>query len=137
MELKKLLQYLRYILQFRTCGNSQFSRGVLCSDYYLKLCNGWCAGCPIYVGGGKKFTLEEIKDEYEVIIRQFISFFKGDTKWVEREILQQIGMAVNDQHFEWAANLRDIYHHIEQFVEKQHIELPKNISGYLLEIRKI
>ena len=39
MELRKLLQYLRYVLQFRTCGNVQFNKGVLCSDYYFKLCN--------------------------------------------------------------------------------------------------
>jgi excinuclease UvrABC nuclease subunit len=110
---------------------------VLCSDYYLKLCNGRCTGCPIYAGGGKKFTPEEVRDEYNIIMKQFISFFKGDTKRVEQEILHQIERAVTQQHFEWAANLRDIYYHIEQFVEKQHVELPKNISGYVLEIRQI
>jgi excinuclease UvrABC nuclease subunit len=61
-------------------------------------------------------------------MKQFISFFKGDTKWIEREILHQIETAIIHQHFEWAAHLRDIYRKIEQFVEKQHVELPKNIS---------
>ena len=42
MELRKLLQYLRYVLQFRTCGNGQFSRGVVCTDYHLGLCKGRC-----------------------------------------------------------------------------------------------
>jgi excinuclease UvrABC nuclease subunit len=56
---------------------------------------------------------------------------------VEKEILHQIEMAISRQHFEWAANLRDIYRHIEQLVEKQHVELPKDISGYVLEIRQI
>jgi len=50
---------------------------------------------------------------------------------------KQLEEAVQKQHFEWAANLRDIYRHIEQFVEKQHVELPKNVSGYVLEIRQI
>jgi len=46
-------------------------------------------------------------------------------------------MAIADQRFERAARLRDIYRHIEQVVEKQHVELPKNISGYVIEIRQI
>jgi excinuclease UvrABC nuclease subunit len=66
-----------------------------------------------------------------------VSFFKGNTEPIEKMLLQQIKNAVLNQHFEWAANLRDIYYHIEQFVEKQHVELPKNISGYVLEIRQI
>jgi excinuclease UvrABC nuclease subunit len=128
---------LRYILQYRTCGNVQFKKGVLCSDYYLKLCNGRCAGCPIYAGGGKKFPPTEVKDEYRTIMKQFISFFKGDTKWIETEILHQIEVAVTRQHFEWAANLRDIYRHIAELVEKQHVELSKNTSGYVLEMRQV
>jgi len=66
-----------------------------------------------------------------------ISFFKGDTTRIEKEILQQIDTAVLEQHFEWAAKLRDIYRHIEQVVEKQHVELPQKISGYVLAIRPI
>lgn len=115
----------------------QFKKGVLCSDYYLKLCNGRCAGCPISAGGAKKFTPEEVRDEYRIIMKQFISFFKGETKWVEAEILHQIEEAIVRQHFEWAANLRDIYRHIAELVEKQHVELPKNTSGYVLEMRQI
>jgi excinuclease UvrABC nuclease subunit len=115
----------------------QFKKGIVCSDYYFNLCNGRCAGCPIYAGGGRRFTPAEVEDEYDIIMKQFIAFFKGDTKWVEKEILRQIEMAISRQHFEWAANLRDIYRHIEQLVEKQHVELPKDISGYVLEIRQI
>jgi excinuclease UvrABC nuclease subunit len=56
---------------------------------------------------------------------------------VEKLLLQQIDEAIKKQNFEWAAKLRDIYRHIAELVEKQHVELPKNISGYVLEIRKI
>jgi excinuclease UvrABC nuclease subunit len=122
-------------LQFRTCGNVQFNKGILCSDYYLTLCNGWCAGCPIF--GGGKFSKEEIQREYQVIMKQLVAFFKGDVSWVQKEILHQISTSIELQHFEWAAHLRDIYVQIEQFVERQHVELPKNISGYLLEMRTI
>lgn len=135
-ELRKLLQYLRYILQFRTCGNVQFNKGVLCSDYYLKLCKGWCAGCPV-ANLETKLSPEEVQKLYDITMKQLISFFKGDVSQIKKEILNQISGAVELQHFEWAANLRDIYTHIEQFVERQHVELPKNISGHILEMRTI
>jgi excinuclease UvrABC nuclease subunit len=70
-------------------------------------------------------------------MKQLISFFKGNTTLIEQEILQQIEKAVSSQHFEWAATLRDIYRHIAQVVERQHVELPKNIQGYVVEIRTI
>jgi excinuclease ABC subunit C len=35
IHLKKFLQYLRQILQFRGCKNTQFKQGKLCSDYYF------------------------------------------------------------------------------------------------------
>ena len=46
-------------------------------------------------------------------------------------------LAVEKEHFEWAAKLRDIYVHIEQMVEKQNVELEKPITGYVVEIRQI
>jgi len=35
IQLKKFLQYLRQIVKFRTCKNTQFRQGKLCSDYYF------------------------------------------------------------------------------------------------------
>ncbi len=46
-------------------------------------------------------------------------------------------IAVELQHFEWAARLRDIYMHIEQMVEKQSVELQHSLSGYVLEMREM
>lgn len=37
-QLKKFLQYLRQIIQYRTCPLTQFNQKKLCSDYYFKLC---------------------------------------------------------------------------------------------------
>ena len=67
----------------------------------------------------------------------FISFFKGNTAPVEKELKRQIHLAVQQEHFEWAAKLRDIYVHIAQMVEKQHVELEKPITGAVVEIRDI
>ena len=41
------------------------------------------------------------------------------------------------QNFEWAAKLRDIYLHLAQLVEKQNVELSKQITGSILSLKKI
>ena len=41
-ELKKLFQFLRQILKFRTCSNTQFKKWKVCSDYIFWLCKWWC-----------------------------------------------------------------------------------------------
>jgi excinuclease UvrABC nuclease subunit len=41
------------------------------------------------------------------------------------------------QHFEWAAKLRDIYFHLQKFVEKQHVVLSLPLSGRFFKIKKI
>lgn len=86
---------------------------------------------------GTTLSPEEMKSEYKSLLQLFTSFFKGNTKPVEKELKNQIEQAVVVQNFERAAKLRDIYIQIEQFVERQHVELPKNITGYVLSLKKI
>jgi excinuclease UvrABC nuclease subunit len=38
-------------------------------------------------------------------------------------LLSQINEAISEQNFEWASQIRDIYMHIEELVERQHVEL--------------
>ena len=121
-ELKKFLQYLRQIIQYRTCPLQQFNQKKLCSDYYFGLCQGRCAKPELWAA------------EYTNII---VNFFKGNTSPVEKEIKKLIDEAVLKQNFERAAKLRDIYFQIDQFTEKQTVEFAKNITWYLLQIRPI
>lgn len=121
-QLKKFLQYLRQIVQYRTCPLSQFKQQKLCSDYYFKLCQGRCAKSDLPA------------PDYEKLI---VSFFKGNTKPIETKIKNLIDEAVQLQNFERAAKLRDIYYQIDQFTEKQTVEISKSITSYLLQIRKI
>ena len=130
-ELKKLMQYLRTVLKYRTCSNSQFNEWKICSDYYFWLCGWWCEKCK------NKSELLDLKQEYKQNLQIFTSFFKWNTKPIEKELLSQINIAVNKQNFEWASQIRDIYTHIEQLVEKQHVELWKNLTWYVLAIKKI
>ena len=130
-ELKKLMQYLRTILKYRTCPNSEFKEWKICSDFYFWLCGGWCEKCK------NKAELPQLKDGYKNNIQIFSSFFKWNTKPIEKVLLAQINDAVDKQNFEWASQIRDIYMHIEQLVERQHVELWKNLTWYVLAIKEI
>ena len=130
-ELKKLMQYLRTILKYRTCSNSLFKEWKICSDFYFWLCGGWCEKCK------NKSELPQLKEEYKNNLHIFSSFFKWNTKPIEKVLLSQIDDAVAKQNFEWASQIRDIYTHIEELVERQHVELWKNLTWYVLAIKKI
>ena len=130
-ELKKLMQYLRTILKYRTCPNSQFKEWKICSDFYFWLCGGWCEKCK------NKSELPQLKETYKNNLHIFSSFFKWNTKPIEKVLLSQIDDAVSKQNFEWASQIRDIYMHIEELVERQHVELWKNLTWYVLAIKEI
>ncbi len=135
IQLKKFLQYLRQILKFRGCKATQFKQGKLCSDYYFWLCRGRCKltkSLPVKGGNEGGF----IKD-YQNIIHTITSFFKGNTKPIEQEIHKQITEAVSSEHFEYAANLRDIYLSLQGFVEKQNVVLQDKQDGYLSLIKTV
>ncbi len=122
-ELKKLLQYMRQILQRRWCKNTQFKQKKLCSDYYFGLCKWWCA-------------LSDLGD-YSKIISSVVDFFKWKTKPIQKEINQQIQEAITAEHFERAAKLRDILLSINSFVEQQAVVISSPITGHIMEIREI
>lgn len=128
-ELKKLMQYLHSVLKYRTCPNSQFSQWKVCSDFYFGLCDWRCEKC--------KLNSSDIQEEYKKRLQIFSSFFKWNTKPIETEMRNQIDEAVKNQNFEWAAKIRDIYFHIEELVERQHVELGKNLTWYILAIKEI
>ena len=130
-ELKKLMQYLRTILKYRTCPNSQFAEWKVCSDAYFWLCWWWCEKSK------SKATLSNSISEYRKNLQIFSSFFKWNTKPIEKKLLLEIDRAVHNQNFERASQVRDIYMHIEQLVEKQHVELWKNLTWYILAIKEV
>jgi len=126
IQLKKFLQYLRQILKFRGCKTTQFRQGKLCSDYYFWLCRGRC-----------KAPLLEQPQEYREIIHIITSFFKGNIKPIEDEIHHQIQEAIIHEHFERAAQLRDIYQSLQWFVERQNVVLPEVKDGYLSLVKTV
>lgn len=120
-DLKKFLQYLRQVVQYRTCPLSQFNQGKLCSDYYFWLCKWWCCKKDLW------------SPEYPKLIS---NFFKWNTAPIEKKIMELINEAIENQNFERAAKLRDIYLQIWNFTEQQSVEYSKSFSWYLLQIRE-
>lgn len=146
IQLKKFLQYLRQIVKFRGCKTTQFKQGKLCSDYYFWLCRGWCKKAVtlskakgiknIYSSLHSEWQ-KKLQDEYKKIIEVITSFFKGNTKPIENEIHKQITEAISNEHFEYAAQLRDIYKSLNWFVEKQNVVLHEKKDGYLALVKSI
>ena len=129
-ELKNFLQYLRYILKWRWCKKTEFKKWKVCSDCHFWLCQWRCS---------KQYfpDREQAKKDYSDIIYLIEQFFRWNTKPVEQEIKKQIQSAVQQQHFERAAKLRDIYLQIENLVEKQTVVMPKDTTWYICQIREI
>ena len=143
IQLKKFLQYLRQILKFRGCKTTQFKQEKLCSDYYFWLCRGRCKLTKtkklkdsLIKDVASEGELEDLKD-YKDIITSITSFFKWNTKPIEKEIHQQIEIAIIHENFERAAQLRDIYQSLQWFVEKQDVVLPDKKDGYLALVKSI
>ncbi len=128
--LKDFLQYLRYILKRRWCKKTEFNKWKLCSDYHFGLCRWWCSK--------DVFSNTDLtKKEYSDIIKIIEQFFKWNTKPVEKEIKEQIKLSSENQNFERAAKLRDIYLKIESITEQQTVVIPKSISGYFCQTQEI
>ena len=138
--LKKFLQYIRQILQYRGCKTTQFKQGKVCSDYYFGLCKGRCAWCPPLLkegdhdrGGG----FENPPKEYDAIMQRLTSFFKGNTKPIKDEVKKQIQKAILKQHFERAAKLRDIFTEIDALTEQQTVVVQEKIQGYVIHVKQV
>lgn len=65
------------------------------------------------------------------------NFFEGNTRQTSKDITNTIQTCIKEENFEYAAILRDIYQHIEQLTERQHVVLDPKISGKIVWISKI
>ncbi|MCX6825418.1 MAG: excinuclease ABC subunit UvrC [candidate division SR1 bacterium] len=146
IQLKKFLQYMRQILKFRGCKPTEFKKGKLCSDYYFGICAGRCkTNVTLSETKGIKKLYSSLRsegqtkkiEEYKNIINTITSFFKGNTKPIEKEIHEQIEIAIIHENFERAAQLRDIYQSLQGFVERQNVVLPEKKDGYLALVKTI
>lgn len=129
-ELRNFLQFFRQMLKYRGCKITQFRQWKLCWDYYFWLCKWRCVKSPSKgdLGG---------KTEHKAIIKSIQKFFEGDTKNIENHIKQEIQLAIDKQHFERAAKLRDMLLHIDKVTEKQRVILDPKLNWYFFKLQRI
>lgn len=90
-----------------------------------------------YIDEAKKHGLvldknyDDYKKEYKDIVHKIVSFFQGNTRAIEKDIRSKIQDAIDKQHFEWAAKLRDIYTKIDALTERQRVVVESNLNGFL------
>lgn len=149
--LKKLLQYLRQVLKFRWCTSSQFRQGKICSDYYFGICKWRCtlaknqsieAALSREVANeresdGLSASRNDAKQEYTKVMHTIISFFKWNTKPIKDVIKQQIREASQQNNFERAAKLRDIFVEIDELTQQQTVVLPETETWYVIQVKPV
>ena len=82
-----------------------------------------------------KYTYDEAVEKNKQTVRLLVDFFSGRIKSIEDQIYEQIQQAIQTQHFEYAARLRDILSGISFFTEKQHVVLDAAITGKIMKVR--
>lgn len=77
----------------------------------------------------KIYNEQEAQTRYNEIIKTISQFFQWDTEEIEEIIQQDIYDAVEQQNFERAAKLRDVYHNLVHISSQQYIKLWTVHSG--------
>ena len=154
-DLKDILRILRQILKFRTCSDTKFKKWKICSDYILGLCKGRCDArvARKWIVKNEKLKIENLgfkgdlenkylspsilhlSKSYLQIIKLIVDYFRGDADPIKNLIKEKIQQAVENENFEYAAKLRDIYFKLDKFINKQIIEINQPITGYFVRIR--
>lgn len=150
-ELRKLLQILRWFLKFRWCKKAQFNQWKPCQDYVFGICKWWCVYNKLQKSKDNEKYLQQMKDiwfnleysflqakqEYKRVISILVDFFEWNSKKVEKKLLEMIQDAINTQNFERAARLRDVYLNIQNFTQKQSVEIDSKITWRFYKIKRI
>lgn len=138
-DLKNTLQILRTVFKFRTCSKTQYKKWVLCSDFTMGLCAGYCAFDENWnkiIQNEKIPSYEDLKADYKQNIKIITNFFDWKTKMLADLIKTKIEKAIEIENFEYANLLKNIYLKLAKISENQSVEFDENITGFFVKIRK-
>jgi len=107
-DLKLLTNHLVHIFPLRTCRDTKFNEGKFCIKYQIKRCLAPCA----------KLISES---EYQVIVNNIRSFFKGNIGDVKRIMTAQMHHYSKELRFEEAAAVRDRINSLTRIFSKQSV----------------
>lgn len=89
------------------------------------------------IGFVPKYDYPDSKQQYKRIISLLADFFWGRTKLLKDYIMERLEDAVRKQHFEYAAQIRDMYAKVDILTERQNVVLSRPITGNIVEIKMI
>lgn len=89
------------------------------------------------LGFTPKYDDTSAKAEYAKILHLLSDFFSGKTKTLKDYIMQRLEEAVQQEHFEYAAKLRDMYTKVDLLTEKQNVVLSRPVTGNIVLIKPI
>ena len=151
-DLYKLLQFLRQLLRYRACTSSVFKQWKICSDYHFWTCKWRCVYAklqnvsqdhiyayikkyPVNAAFKPEMTYEESLIENKKIVKMLVDFFWWKTKPVEEQIMALMQDAITKEHYEYAAQLRDVYTWISRYTEKQNVIISEQVTWKVMKIR--
>jgi len=109
-----VLDLIKQLYRPRPCKQPMTEEGVktgkyqVCLDYHIKKCGGPCVSRQSW-------------DDYQQNIRQAREILKGNTREVERELMERMQQLAEEQRFEEAEELKRRYLLLEQFVAKSEV----------------
>jgi len=133
-DIRKFLHMTRHLFQRRSCSSMDYNKGILCSDYYFWLCKGRCAIEKKTPVKQPLPTFDEAvanKNESLGVLR---SLFAWRTKVFNTYITKEIEQAVQQENYERAAKLRDMYTHAQHLADKQTVVFDKDIEAIYASI---
>ena len=109
-----VLELIKQLYRPRPCKQPMTEEGVktgkyqVCLDYHIKKCGGPCVSRQSW-------------DDYQQNIRQAREILKGNTREVERELMERMQQLAEELRFEEAEELKRRYLLLEQFVAKSEV----------------
>lgn len=108
---KQSVEAANKIFKLSQCNKSfprDFKKTRPCLNYYIGQCSGLCTG-------------KIKKSDYQEAVNDAISFLKGDSKEIVKDLQAKMKAASENLEFEQAAKLRDRLRAIEKIKEKQKV----------------
>ncbi len=147
-QLREILRYLRKVLKFHIMKTREFAAWTLHSDYFFWLDKWW--NIVAILNDPKKQSLveqakrqwrkqeksyEEYFQEYKQIVSIVRQCFEWKTKPVIDVLMNEINQAIEKQHFERCAILRDMLMFVQALdTTYQHIVLQTTQSWYITHL---
>ncbi len=118
-EIDTYLALIEKLFPLRKCRGPLKKRAHPCIYYHIGRCSAPCAG---------RISAED----YAQIVEKIKKLLRGDSRWLQKELSQNMKQAARELHFEKAAHYRDQLHAVRHISELQKLALNRGaVSDYV------